>query len=103
MPAAQWLAVFGVLSQGPGLDSQGRHMARLVDHVRLSLTSERAAYYRGEMLALRLSAKNTSEVAVTSYFEGLDPLRFNATAVFVRRPQQPGFKELALHARLPGE
>jgi hypothetical protein len=98
MTVMHWLAIVGMLFQG--LDSRGRHTAPLADHVRLSLSSEREGYCRGEALRLRITAKNTSEVPVTAYFPGLNP-SFGRAKVYSRHGGATQFSELDLLAEMP--
>jgi hypothetical protein len=98
MTVIHWLAILGMLFQG--LDARGRHAAPLADHVRLSLSSERDAYYRGEALRLHITAENTSEVPVTAYFPGLNP-SFGRAKVHSRHGGATQFRELDLLAEMP--
>jgi hypothetical protein len=76
-----WLAA-NLLFQG--LDQRGtQHTAPLSQYVKLSLATDRDAYYRGELLRLTITAENVSQIPVTAYLT-LDP-RFGKAKVFYRR------------------
>jgi hypothetical protein len=96
-----WLPVLLLLGSGGNARAM-QDADPPLEPLRVSLSSDRATYYRGEAVKLRIRITNTSDVAVPTSWWDLDPRNTESQGqILWRRPGVATFIELDLRSQVP--